>query len=229
MKSPSGIARLAFAFVFLMATQAFAQTPQRIATIDLVRVFESYYKTKQADAVLENSGGEVQKVYTGLLEDLKKANDEYKKLVEGANDQAVSSDERERRKKMAEAKLLDIRDLENSVAKYRKNAMAQLQEQKVRLRDKILAELREVVDAKAKAGNYTMVLDVSAKGLTDTQVVIFSNGQNDLTEEVISHVNATAPQGFFEGTKPAPAEGPVTLPKVDEKGITTPGTPAKKR
>lgn len=210
--------KAAFACVFLFALTGLTQAPLKIATINLEKVFESYYKTKQADAVLESSGGDAQKVFGGLLEDLKKANDEYKKLIEGANDQAVSSEERDRRKKQAEGKLVEMRDLENTVLKYKKQATESLLEQKRRLRDKILVELKEVVEAKARANSYTHVLDTSAKSLADSFVVLYSNGQNDLTEEVISHINATAPAGFFDPPKQTEEKPPVVLPKVDETG-----------
>src|SRR5689334_5290644 len=80
-----------------------AQAQAKIATVDLRKIFEGYYKTKQADAQLRDRGTEAEKQYSSMLEDYKKANEDYKKLVESANDQAVSAEERDKRKKSAEA------------------------------------------------------------------------------------------------------------------------------
>src|SRR5215468_1956304 len=101
---------LASALLFGLA--AAAQTPPKIATVDLRKIFEGYFKTKQADAQLRERGADAEKQYKGMLDDYSKANEDYKKLVESANDQAVSSDEREKRKKSAEAKVLELNEIE---------------------------------------------------------------------------------------------------------------------
>ena len=87
---------------FATAFSAAAQAQPKIATVDLRKIFEGYYKTKQADAQLRERGADAEKQYKGMLDDYQKANEDYKKLVESANDQAVSSEERDKRKKSAE-------------------------------------------------------------------------------------------------------------------------------
>src|SRR3954468_16453109 len=87
-----------------------AQAQPKIATVDLRKIFEGYYKTKQADAQLRDRGTDAEKQYKGMLDDYQKANEDYKKLVESANDQAVSSEERDKRKKSAETKVLELNE-----------------------------------------------------------------------------------------------------------------------
>src|SRR5262249_37445130 len=82
----------------LLFTRSTAYAQPKIATVDLRKVFEGYYKTKQADSQLRERGADAEKQYKSMLDDYTKANDEYKKLVESANDQAVSSEERDKRK-----------------------------------------------------------------------------------------------------------------------------------
>src|SRR6476620_5008608 len=77
------------------------QAQPKIATVDLRKIFEGYYKTKQADAQLRERGVDAEKQYKGMLDEYQKANEDYKKLVESANDQAVASEKREERKKAA--------------------------------------------------------------------------------------------------------------------------------
>jgi len=101
-----------------------AQAPiaNRFATVDMKKIFDSYYKTKQAEAQIKDRAGESDKVYKGMIEDYKTLNDEYKKLVDGSNDQALSSEEREKRKKSAENKLIEIQTTEKSVKQYEQQA-----------------------------------------------------------------------------------------------------------
>src|ERR1041385_1389147 len=77
----------------------------KIATIDLRKVFDGYWRTKQADAALKDQAGDMEKEHKGFLDDWNKAKADYQKLLESANDQAVSAEERDKRKKNAEKKL----------------------------------------------------------------------------------------------------------------------------
>src|SRR5581483_10717114 len=95
----------------LMTIPAFAQS--RIATVDLRKLFDNYWKTKQADAALKERAGELDKDHKDMLDKWKKAKDDYTKLLSDANDIAVSSEEKDRRKKAAEDKLKDIKDMED--------------------------------------------------------------------------------------------------------------------
>ena len=201
------------AAVILTTLTVSSQAQLKIGTIDTQKVFEGFFKKKQADAMLQERGADADKVIKGWEDDYKKANEEYRKLFEGANDQAVSVDEREKRKKTAETKLVEIREIEKSYTQFKREAGAQIDEMKRRWQERILGEIREVVSKKAKAGNFTMVFDSGTR--FDLPIVLYSNGQNDLTDEVLSELNAQAPAGAL--TTGAKDEKPgVTLPKLGE-------------
>src|ERR1041384_2143118 len=82
-----------------------AQAQTRIATIDGKKVTNGYWKTKEALNALKDRREDLLKEIKNLTEDIKKGEEEYKKLLEDANDQAISTEEREKRKKAAETKL----------------------------------------------------------------------------------------------------------------------------
>src|SRR3954469_6823853 len=86
----------------LVSTAPLRAAEQKIGIIDLKKIFDGYYKTRQADAALKERVGDADKVMKGMADDYEKARDDYKKLIDSSNDQAVSADEREKRKKGAE-------------------------------------------------------------------------------------------------------------------------------
>ena len=193
------LAKTLLVLVAAAVLTAAARADTKVAVIDLKRVFEKYWKTKQANADLDDQKADITKKKKGMLEDYQKANDDYKKLVESANDQAVSTDERERRKGAAEKKLMEIKEIEQTANLFQRNAEENLSLQVRRRTENILRDIRELIDAKAKAGGYSMVIDTSAKSLVGTPVVLYNNGQNDLTEEILSQLNAGAPTGLQKG------------------------------
>jgi len=198
----------ALLLISLMSSPAWAQN--RIATVDLRKIFDNYWKTKQADAALKDRGADLEKDYKIMLDDLKKAKDEYQTLLTDANNQTLSVEEREKRKKAAEDKFKQIKESEDTIAQYNRQARANIDEQKKRMRDRIVEEIRTTVNGKAKAAGYALVLDTTAENANNTPTVLYSNNENDMTDAVLAQLNAGAPAGT-----PKPEEKPAE--KKDEQ------------
>jgi len=165
----------------------------RVATVDLRKVFDGYWKTKKADAALKDRAADMEKEHKGMLDDWKKAKDDYQALLSDANNQALSPDEREKRKKTAEDKLKQIKETEDTIQQYERQARTTLDEQKKRMRDSLVEEIRAALNGMAKSAGYSLVLDTAADSLNGTPIVIFSNGDNDVTENLLRQINAAAP------------------------------------
>jgi outer membrane protein len=191
---------LATMLAALMAMPAPAE--QRIATIDLRKVFDNYWKRQQAEAALKSTGAEMDKELKGLQEDYQKAQDDYKKLLESANDQSVTAEERDKRKTAAENKLLQLKDAESTMRTFVDTARDKLDSQKKRMRDNILTDIRAAISAKAKAGSYNMVIDSASDSFNQTPVLLYTNGENDMTDAILSQLNAGAPPSS-DTAKPA--------------------------
>jgi len=193
----------------LLTGSAWAQT--RIATVDLRKLFDGYWKTKQADGALKERAADLDKEYKGLRDDYQKLKDEYQKLLADANNQALAAEERDKRKQAAEGKLKNIKDHEETVVQFERQARTTLDEQRRRMRDNLLGEIRTVVNGKAKAGGFALVVDTAAETANGTPVIVFAGGESDLTSGVLEQLNAGAP---LETAKPAEKK---EEPKKEEK------------
>ena len=180
-----------------------AGAQSRIAAVDLRKLFDGYWKTKQADGALKERAADLDKEFKTMRENYQKTKEEYQKLLASANDQAVSAEEREKRKKSAEAKLKEIKGNEDEMMQFERQARTTLDEQKRRMRDKILDEIRAAVAAKAKSAGYGLVVDTAAETPNNTPIVVYSgftSDDNELTDTVLKLLNAGAP---VETPKPA--------------------------
>jgi outer membrane protein len=177
--------------VSLLTLPAIAET--RIATIDLRKVFDNYWKRQESEASLKNRGAELDKEYKAYVDDYTKTKEDYNKLLAAANDQSVTPEEREKRKNSAETKLLEIKTAENTIRTFESNAKDQLDSSRKRMRDGILEDIRTAINAKAKSGNYTLVVDTAAESINNTPVILFSNGENDITDAILTQLNAGSP------------------------------------
>jgi len=187
--------------ICVMSTSAWAQG--RIVTINLQKVFEKYWKTKQAELELKSRADDMEKEHKNMLNDWTKAREDHQHLLSAANDQSASADEREKSKKAADAKLKYLKDTEESILQYEKQARTTLDEQKRRTIDKILAEIRTLVAEQAKSSGGAVVIDTSAESANHTPIVLFTTNEEDMTDKVISTLNSTAPP---ENAKPEEAK-----------------------
>src|SRR5215467_10680796 len=105
----------------VLGGSAFAQQ-QRIATIDLRKVFDNYWKKKQAEAQLKERQADVQKELKTMATDLERGKEEYSTIVKGLDDPVLSADEKDKRKAAAEKKLKDLQDLQTTGLQYQKQA-----------------------------------------------------------------------------------------------------------
>jgi len=189
MKRVVGFAAAVF---FAMAAQAQTKT----AVVDLKKVFDGYWRTKQADTQLKERASDLEKARGGMVDDYKKANEDFKKILDGLNDPAASADEKEKRKKDAEKKQGEVRELETSIRTFDENSRKTILEMQKRMRDSVLRDIRGVVEEKAKAGGYQAVLDTAAESINQTPVVVYTSllgGADDLSDGVLKALNANSP------------------------------------
>ena len=170
-----------------------ALAQERIATVDLRKVFDGYWKTKQANAAIKERGAEMEAELQALVADFETAKEEYQKLLESASDQAVSITEREKRKKAADQKLRTLQEDERTIQQFQRTARTTVEEQQRRMRENILEEVMAVITSKSKAGNFTMVFDTAAESANRTKIILYTTNPNDLTTAVLTQLNATAP------------------------------------
>ena len=178
----------------LLSTTALAQG--KVGVINLTKVFDEFWRTKQADIQIKDRLSEFEKMGQSMYDDYKKANEEFGKQIEAANDPALSKEESDKRRKDLDKKRKDILEMENNIKQFQGTSQRTLMEQRGRVRESILRDVRGVLEEKAKAGGYSTVLDVSALSANGTPMVIFTTltgGENDLSDTVARTLAATAP------------------------------------
>jgi len=197
-----------------LAGAAVAQEPVKIATIDLLKAFDSYWKTKLSNDQLKERGADFDKARVGMIEDLDLLREEYNRLNVSAQDPANSDEKRAADLKKTQEKISEFKRLEQQVIDFNKNAQKTLSDQTRRLRKGRLEEIQEVISTKAKELGYDLVIDSSQDVLLPrTPTVLFTNGKNDITAVVIDILNKGA-AGKYKPAAPAkPAEPAATAPE----------------
>jgi outer membrane protein len=172
----------------LVAVTASAHAQAKIATVDMKKLFNNYYKTKMAMSALEKSKADATKDIKDMAENLDKAKAEYKQLLDQANDQAISADERDKRKLAAAEKLKDINNMQVALEQFQRQAQAQIADKSQRMSQNLLAAIQKTVADKAKAGGYVLVVNS-----TNPDAIVYSSSDTDITDSVLASLNEGAP------------------------------------
>lgn len=177
-----------------LAVSAHAQT--KMAVVDLQKVFDGYWRTKQADTQLKERANDLEKARAGMVDDYKKANEDFKKVLDSISDPSASNDEKDKRKQEAEKRRVDIAGIEQNIRTFDENSRKSILDQQKRMRDSVLRDIRGVVEEKAKSAGYQTVLDTAALSLNQTPVVVYTSlvgSADDLSDSVLKALNANAP------------------------------------
>lgn len=165
----------------------------KIATVDLNKLFNNFWKTKEASAAIQRRAAELDKDDQDYKQKFKQGTDDYQKLLAQANDPALSAEAREKQQKAADEKLKSLQESKTVIDQFERQAQATLNDQRKQAWQKVLVEIQAKVTAKAKAGGYTLVIDQSAPSINQAPIVLYAAPENDLTDAVLAQLNVGAP------------------------------------
>lgn len=178
----------------LCAFAAPAAAQMKVGIVDMNKVFTSYYKTKDAEARLNDARAQAKTDLDGRLETLKSNMEEINKLEADAKKTELTPEKREAAMRTREEKINEVRNLDREVGEFRQTRERQLQEQFMRMRGDIVQDIMKVVDSKVKADGYDLVLDSSGLGISQVKVVLYSAPSMDFSDSIITSLNANAPK-----------------------------------
>jgi len=169
----------------VLSVPALAQS--KIASVDMEKLFKGYWKTKQAEAALNKRVADLQKEIKDMADGLDKAQADYSRLLDQASDQALSTEERAKRKQAANDKLKDINNSKAAIDQFNRQAQSQVMDQRQRMTANLVSEIQKAVGDKARTDGYTLVVNSAV-----TEAVVYSSG-DDLTDAVLKQLNVNAP------------------------------------
>ena len=116
----------------------------KIATVDLRKVFDTYYKTIQASIANSNNIVERDKTLNGMVDERNKREDEWRQAVANANNQSLSPEERNKYQKNADDLVLDLQIRGESISNYYTTTESKRRDEMVRHVNDLTAEIRGV-------------------------------------------------------------------------------------
>lgn len=202
--------KLLLVCLLVLAPVSMAFADLKVAVIDLSKAFDQYYKTKEAQAQLKEKEESYQKVLTDLVTDYQHMGEEAQKLDAQAKDLTLSQAARDDKSKALEAKKQDLVNMSNKIQEMKTEDARQIQDELLRRHKEIVDEITKVVTDYSSPQGYDLVLDKSsASAASGVSIVLYNSSKLiDITTEIITKLNATAPTttgGTTSSGTPSPA------------------------
>src|SRR5882724_2258951 len=144
----------------------------RIGTVDMKKVFESYYKTKDAESKINEARNNAKKELEDRMDQAKKLLEEVKKLDEDIARPELGREAKDQKTKLRTEKAGELQTMDREIREFQSTREKQLQEQSVRMRGGIVDEINKVIADKVKADNFDMVFDKSGPSLNGVPIVL---------------------------------------------------------
>ncbi len=179
------------AVIFGFATPAFAQL--KVGTVDMNKVFQGYYKTKDAESKINDARAAAKKELDSRIDGYKKLIDEINKLNDELKKTELSNDTKEQKAKTRDEKIKDAQEVEKEINDFRVTREKQLQEQAVRMRNGIVEEINKLIQDKVGGENYDIVFDRSGASLNSVPFLLYAKDSFDFSQTIIDSLNKSQP------------------------------------
>ena len=177
----------------------------KVGTVDMKKIFESYYKTKEAEAKINEARNNAKKELEDRMDVAKKTLDEVKKLDEEISKPELSKDAKEQKAKSRSEKAAELQNMDREIREFQQSREKQLQEQSVRMRAGIVDDINKVVAERVKAENFDLVVDKSGPSLNGVPIVLFARESFEFTDAVVTALNKN--RGKEAPATPKPVTG----------------------
>ena len=173
-------------FVLCSATQAFEKY---IVFIDLDRCFNEFYKTKLADTQLKEQANEYNDERKEMVDRYQAMQDEFNLLKEASGNTALAESVRDEKRTDAEDKLVEMREQQARIRRFDDSRKRQIEEQGLRMRKRIVEEMRERVVQYARSQGYAAIIDSSGQSLNGVPLILYAEERYDITESMLQLLN----------------------------------------
>ncbi|MEO6738856.1 MAG: OmpH family outer membrane protein [Chthoniobacteraceae bacterium] len=200
--------------VFSLAFAGTASAELKIGTVDMKKLFESFWRTKEAETKMSEMRAVLKRDLDERVEKRKELQDLIEKLNDDIKKPELSKDTAAKKMKERDDKIGEWQTMMRELQQYQAEKDKQVTDQTLRIRNGIVEEILKVVNEKTQAENFDLVFDTSGNSINNVPVVISAKPSYDFTKDVIEKLNASRPKS---AAAEAPAEKPAEKP-ADKKG-----------
>lgn len=204
---------LAAGLVSLAAVPAVHAADMKVGTVDMNKIFQSYYKTKDAENKINEQLAAFQSEFNSRQETYRKSLEEIQDMNKKMEDKALGQAKKDELNKSRESKIQENQQMGRELESFQRTRARQIDEQRARERNRIVEEIMDVVKKKVGSDNFDLVFDKGGLSFSQVPIVLYSRDNMEFSEEIIRTLNKNQPAAApaaAGGATPAPAATPAS-------------------
>ncbi|MFL2904498.1 MAG: OmpH family outer membrane protein [Limisphaerales bacterium] len=172
-----------------------------IGVISLEKVYNGYWRTDVENKKLKTKQEEALGRIKKLEESLREEGTVLGNMIKAMQDPRLAAAERSNRQQQVQTKQKELQQMQDAIQGFRERTRKDLELDMRKEREQIMEEIQQIVSTEAKKRKLNLVLDEAARSAAIAPIVIFTDGENDLTEEVLRQLNLSDPKKGSGGNK----------------------------
>lgn len=172
-----------------------AQTATKILVVDMAKLLDGHYKTQEQNDKLRADGQKAQEELDRLNKEGNALVEQYKELVDQANNPASTPEAKAKVQAEAQKKMEDIQRKGQERNAFEQNTQRSIQGRIRTFRDLMFEEIGKIAIDIAKRKGASLLVDKSGLTLIGITAVVYSDSSLDITDEVMKEINKDRPAG----------------------------------
>lgn len=173
----------------VVMTFSMCQAAQKIVTVNIEKLFNSYYKTSQVENIIKKQAQVYQDYLNKKLESVKAIDKKFRVQLDKAQNVTISSADRSAAAKEAEKLSNEIRVIRKEMEVYSNEKRKEMGNMTMRKRQELMQEITACVRKTAEGLGADFVFDVSGRTAHQIPAVIYAKPSTDITNQVLQILN----------------------------------------
>jgi Skp family chaperone for outer membrane proteins len=175
-----------FAVITILGVICAVTLRAEVGVVDMEQLIKLHPRTQTDRAILQQYVEDFEDEREEMMKGLQSLGEEFEKLRQEAGDVGLSEKAIEEKQMLAKSKLSELRELESKLRETAQVRQKELTSQELRMRQRVVSDIREIVEEIAKSKKLDLVVDSTGVGVGGYSPVIYNSDKIDITDEVIS-------------------------------------------
>ena len=180
--------RCAVALGVLLGALIGVEAVADMGVVDMEKLIKLHPRTRADRAILQQYVADFEAEREEMMDALQKLSGEFEKLRQDAEDVGLSEKALEETRTLAKSKMTEMRQTEQKLRETAATRQKELTSQELRMRKRVVADIREVIEKIAKKKRLELVLDATGVGIGGYAQVLYYEDKYDITDDVISQM-----------------------------------------
>ncbi len=178
-----------FTVSFVFCALGALQAADKVAYLNMEKVFENYYKTVQENYQFELQKQDFEERHAVMRDEYQNSLKDAQRTESDMKNELLSQEAREDSRRKLGVLMERLQVKRDELMKFRQEGMQSLQNTRGAVEEGLIKDLTDQVQRYAKEKSFTHVYEVSGRSLNRVPVLLVYPKEQEITDDIITYIN----------------------------------------